>query len=200
MTFARSLIFGTAASLLMVAGASAADGAIPVVDPAIDYASNYFEGFYWGLYAGGAINLDNNLHAGVDYLGHYHDNRFNMGLVGGYNFLVTETILAGIEVQIGHSYNMSHQSGTEALALARVGAVVFEDFLVYAAGGAGYYLGTGVFALGGGVEWGLSDGLGIRFEMLGMGELGENQIPDHIEGIEGFSATKFAFSALWHLN
>ncbi len=201
MILARSLVFGTAAALLLAAGASAADGAIPVVDPAIDYASdNYFEGFYAGLYAGGAVNLANNLHAGQDYLGDWHDNRFNMGVVGGYNFLLTESILAGVEVQVGHSFNLSRQNGAEAIALARIGYTLFDNYLIYAVGGAGYYLGTGVFAFGGGAEWYLGDGLGLRYEMLAMGELGENNLPDAVQGVDGVSATKFAFSAVWHLN
>ena len=200
MTLARSLLLGSALAM-MITGASGKDLQVPVVDPAIDYASaSYFEGFYAGLYAGGAINNDNNLHVGADYLNLWHDNRFNLGVLAGYNFQLAECFLAGVELQAGSTFNMSRQSGFEGLALARVGYVLYDTFLVYAVGGVGHYSGTGVFAVGGGIEAGLGDGLGIRFELLGLGELGANQIPGHVPDIHGISATKFSFSALWHLN
>jgi outer membrane immunogenic protein len=167
--FVRSLSLGVAAAALLAGGAQAADLIIPTTPQPI-YES---AGFSWdGLYAG--VNLG----------GQFFDSavtgdtegRFLLGGAVGVNFMVADPILIGLELQGNYLFENDDaliDDSAQFLALARVGAVVTDSVLVYAAGGVGVEFNDvddeGIYALGGGVEFAATDSVSIRGEILGLG-------------------------------
>lgn len=126
----RSLTLGVAAVALMTAGAQAADLIIPTTpEPIYEPA-----GFSWdGLYAG--VNLGAQFSDGVD------DDTATQVLLGaavGVNFTVADPIILGAELQGNYLFeNDDFDDAGQFLALGRLGAVVTDQVLVYAAAGAG---------------------------------------------------------------
>jgi outer membrane immunogenic protein len=159
--FVRSLTLGVAAVALMASGAQAADLFIPTTPEPIIVTE---PGFNWeGLYAG------------VEGGGFFYDGD-TYGVVGGAvgaNFIAFDPILVGVEVQADYIWGNGADAGL-ILALARVGAVVTDQVVVYAAGGAGSIFGGGdsemVYALGGGVEFAVTQNVSLRGEVLGIGD------------------------------
>lgn len=167
--FVRSLTLGVAAAALLSSGAMAADLFIPTTPAPIYEAAGFsWDGLYAGIEAGGLFNSDNsftNLQTGV-----------TQGVIGGIvgaNFIVADPILIGLELQGDYVFGSDADAGL-FLALARVGAVVTDQVLIYAAGGVGVTTrsGTsdGVYALGGGVEFAVTENVSIRGEVLGLGD------------------------------
>ena len=170
--FVRSLSLGVAAVALLVSGAQAADLIIPTTPQPIYEAA----GFSWdGLYAG--VNV-----GGAFYDG--GDARVTLGGAVGVNFLVSDPILVGAEIRGDYYFeNDDFLSAGEFLALGRVGAVVTDEVLVYAAAGVGTRFGDGfdsfgVYALGGGVEVAVTDSVTVRGEVLGYGSFDDNNDDD----------------------
>ena len=166
--FVRSLSLGVAAATLLVGGAQAADLIIPTTPQPI-YES---AGFSWdGLYAG--VNLGGQFFDGGD------DDSVGQFLLGGavgVNFMVADPILLGAEIQGSYLFENDDEGIEDAgqfLALARLGAVVTDSVLVYAAAGAGVQFDdeddAGIYALGGGVEFAATDAVSVRAEILGLG-------------------------------
>jgi outer membrane immunogenic protein len=170
--FVRSLSLGVAAVALLSSGAMAADLIIPTTpQPIYESAGFSWDGLYAGVEAGGVFN-SNNVNGGV---GNLNANTTN-GLIGGVvgvNFTVADPIIVGIELQGDYVFGNGQDSGL-FLALARVGAVVTDQVLVYAAGGVGAIntngVSDGVYALGAGVEFAVTDKVSIRGEVLGLGD------------------------------
>lgn len=194
MTLVKSFLAGASIAALM-ATAALAEGWTPppqplTPDPVLMYAGDpgtVFEGFYTGLYMGGTGNSPNNF---FDDYGHgWHDNRFAIGGMAGYNFLVTEAVLIGLELQGGLNFNTSGDYGFEGYGIGRLGFLTAPDFMAYLAVGAGSLEGLGAFVLGGGVEWALWDTAGVRLEALGFGELGDNPSRHSTEGFTGIKLT-----------
>jgi len=164
--FVRSLSLGVAAAALLVGGAQAADLIIPTTPQPIYEAA----GFSWdGLYAG--VNLGGQF---AD-----DDSQFLLGGAVGVNFMVADPILVGLEVQGNYLFeNDDFDDAGQFLALARVGAVVTDSVLVYAAGGAGVQFNDNddesIYALGGGVEFAATDAISVRAEVLGLGTFDDN--------------------------
>lgn len=202
MTLVRGLLAGLALGTAL-ASPALAEGWAPqdtgyVPDPVLLYASapdTVFEGFYTGLYMGGTGNSPNNFF--TNYGNDWHDNRFAIGAIGGYNFMVTEAILIGLEIQGGLNFNTSGDHGFEAYGIGRLGFLTAPDFMAYLAVGAGTLENLGAFVLGGGIEWAVWDGAGVRFEALGFGELGEN--PSHLSR-EGFTGIKLNAGVTWYFD
>jgi len=166
--FVRSLSLGVAAAALMVSGAQAADLFIPTTPaPIYEPAGFDWEGLYVGVEAGG-------LFTGANPLNNLATNQ-TQGLIGGVvgvNFIPADPILVGIELQ--GDYVFGNNDAGLFLALARVGAVVTDQVLVYAAGGVGFTTRNnttdGIYALGGGVEFAVTDSVSVRGEVLGLGD------------------------------
>ena len=166
--FVRSLSLGVAAAALLAGGAQAADLIIPTTPVPIYEAAGFdWEGLYAGVNVGGVFSGFgvNNLESDT--------TQFSVGGAVGVNFIVADPILVGVEVQGDYVF----QSGDDAglfLALARVGAVVTDEVLIYAAGGVGVSsrssVSEGVYALGGGVEVAVTDAVSVRGEVLGLGD------------------------------
>jgi outer membrane immunogenic protein len=200
MKIARSLMLGVAAAGLMVSGAQAADLLLPAAPEVIyDDVAFSFEGFYIGI-QGGAFFTDG--YGGFDHTAGL------VGIVAGANFLVSDAILAGLEFQGdvffgGNDGDDSSFGAVDALILGRIGALVTDEVLVYAAGGVGIVGGTGFevgtsddtagfYALGGGVEVAVTDNLGVRGEVLY-----KHLFNDQDASGSGVQAT---LGLLWHLN
>ncbi len=135
------------------------------------YALSQFEGFYVGAY-GGAI-MDPTMNASA-------------GGIAGANFVVTDAILVGAEMQVGAKFapTMTY----DALMLGKVGYEINDTIMVYGAGGGGLVDGVGSYAFGGGAEAILIDQVGVRAEVLGTGAWGA--APD---------STRISAGLLWHL-
>ncbi|RYE07947.1 MAG: hypothetical protein EOP22_15535 [Hyphomicrobiales bacterium] len=159
----------------MSTAASAADLLINApIDPIYDSPLFNFEGLYVGATAGGALSTGS-LYG-------------TLGVVVGANFAVTDGIIAGVEFQ-GDSYWNGGLAGFDALALGRVGGFLNDNTMLYADLGAGFLGGTGVYALGGGAEMGLTGNLGLRGDMQVLGAWGG-----------GPNTAKATVGLVWHLN
>ncbi|WP_157959758.1 outer membrane protein [Devosia submarina] len=173
--FVRSLSLGVAAAALLVGGAQAADLIIPTTPQPI-YES---AGFSWdGLYAG--VNLGGQFGDDVDA-------QFLLGGAVGVNFMVADPILLGAEIQGNYLFeNDDFDDAGQFLALARLGAVVTDSVLVYAAAGAGVQFNddddASIYALGGGVEFAATDAVSVRAEILGLGTFDDGD--DFFEGAQ----------------
>ena len=170
--FVRSLSLGVAAVALLSSGAMAADLIIPTTpQPIYESAGFSWDGLYAGVEAGGVFN-SNNVNGGVGALNANTTNGLIGGVVG-VNFTVADPIIVGIELQGDYVFGNGQDSGL-FLALARVGAVVTDQVLIYAAGGVGAIntngVSDGVYALGAGVEFAVTDNVSVRGEVLGLGD------------------------------
>lgn len=186
--FVRSaVVLGLA--MVAVSGAQAADLIIPTapqpIIEAYDDAGFDWTGFYLGANAGGEFTGENT--NGV------------VGGVAGYNFEVTDGIVAGVEGRADYVFNGDFNAG-EYLALARVGVTPTDAVLIYAAAGAGYRDTSnngdsegGIYAVGAGAEVAVTDSVSVRGEVLGIGFLG-----DGLNGDNGLAAAKATVGAMFH--
>jgi outer membrane immunogenic protein len=170
--FVRSLSLGVAAAALLAGGAQAADLIIPTTpQPIYESAGFSWDGLYAGVNLGGRFYDDGVTGAGVAFDG---GSQFLLGGAVGVNFMVADPILLGLELQGNYIFeNDDFDDAGQFLALARVGAVVTDSVLVYAAGGVGVEFNDvddyGVYALGAGVEFAATDSVSVRGEILGIG-------------------------------
>jgi outer membrane immunogenic protein len=190
--FVRSLSLGVAAAALMVGGASAADLIIPTAPQPIYEAAGFdWEGLYAGVRLGGQF-------VGTDPAGYAAQvNNTTYGVVGaavGVNFIPVDPILVGVEVTGDYLWGNNVTSSSEFFANLRVGAVVTDAALVYAIGGVGVAntnnVSTGVYQLGGGVEFAVTDAVTVRGELVGQG--------DFNNGGDFFSAAKATVGVFYH--
>ncbi|MET3897081.1 outer membrane immunogenic protein [Devosia sp. UYZn731] len=169
--FVRSLSLGVAAVALLSSGAMAADLIIPTTpQPIYESAGFSWDGLYAGVEAGGVFADDV---AGVS------NSRGLVGAVVGVNFTVADPIVLGVELQGDYLFENDNVGDAGLfLALGHVGAVVTDQVLVYAAGGFGAITqngdSSGVYALGAGVDFAVTDNVSIRGEILGLGNFDDN--------------------------
>jgi len=191
--FVRSLSLGVAAAALMVGGAHAADLIIPTTPQPIYQAAGFdWEGMYAGVRVGGQFT-------GTNVPGFANQiNNTTYGVVGaavGVNFIPVDPILIGAEVTGDYLWGNNVTSSSEFFANLRVGAVVTDAALVYAIGGLGVSnannVSTGVFQLGGGVEFAVTDAVTVRGELVGQGNLNNN-------GGDFFKAAKATVGVFYH--
>jgi outer membrane immunogenic protein len=116
-----------------------------------------------------------------------------------------EPILAGVELQGNYEWNGDNDiSLGEFLVLGRLGAVVTDQVLVYAAAGVGYQFSDdvvfangddniGIFALGGGVEFAVTDAVSLRGEILGIGDFEDNGNDDFFNGARATVGVSYHF-------
>ena len=168
----RSLLLGASIAVVASVSAQAADLIIPTTpEPIYEAAGFSWDGLYAGIEAGGIFADD------VDTTG-------LVGGVVGVNFTVADPILVGLELQADYLFLDGDDAGL-ILALGRVGAVVTDSVLVYAAGGLGTTVGgddeDGVYALGAGVEVALTDSVSVRGEVLGLGAFDDDANDDFFD-------------------
>ena len=178
--FVRSLSLGVAAAALLVGGAQAADLIIPTTPQPIYEAAGFdWEGLYAGVNAGGVFTNANGLNnLATD------ESQFSVGGAVGVNFIAYDPILLGLEVQ--GDYVFGDNDAGIFLALARVGAVVTDQVVVYAAGGVGLTTRSdtteSIYALGGGVEVAVTDAVSVRGEVLGLGDFDDAGSDEFFDG------------------
>jgi outer membrane immunogenic protein len=165
--FVRSLTLGVAAAALLSSGAMAADLIIPTTpEPIYESAGFSWDGLYAGVEAGGLFSDGG---AGTS------DTQGLIGAVVGVNFTVADPIVLGVELQGDYVFesDVGDDDAGLFLALGHVGAVVTDQVLVYAAGGFGAVTANGdsngVYALGAGVDFAVTDNVSVRGEILGLG-------------------------------
>ena len=191
--FVRSLAIGVSAAALMVGGAQAADLIIPTTpQPIAPIAS----GFDWeGIYAGARVG--GQWVGSAQYGNAVVGERTNgvLGVAAGVNFLPMDPVLLGLEVTGDLLWNDNLTTG-EFFANLRAGAVVTDNALVYAIGGVGFQAregqdNEGIYQLGGGVEFAVTDAVTVRGEIVGQGAF------DQGDG-DFFRATKATVGAFYH--
>ena len=194
--FVRSLSLGVAAAALMVGGAQAADLIIPTTPQPIYEAAGFdWEGLYVGVRAGGqwvGTNDYGNIGAGA---------AITQGVVGaavGVNFIPVDPFLLGVEVTGDYVWGNNLATG-EFFANLRAGAVVTDSVLVYAIGGVGVQTGpnnagsAGLYQLGAGVEFAVTDAITVRGEVVGQGDFANTGAADNF-----FDAAKATVGVYYH--
>ena len=130
------------------------------------------EGAYVGAYGGGSFGTP---------------NAWALGGAAGVNFEVSPGFLAGLEVQGGADIS-SNSTTWEAMMLARGGAAITPDAMVYGQGGVGVIDGTTSWGLGVGAEAIVAPQIGVRGDVLGTGAMGS-----------GFDRAKVTAGVVWHI-
>ena len=145
-----------AASTVLVGAANGQDyGPYGYSGGALGTSYGYdWNGFYTGVYGGGVP---------------MGDQSWNAGIFTGVNVSM-ESAVFGVEAQLGGDLN--DEWGLDALVLGK-GGVNFGQALAYGTGGLGLVSSDWGYALGGGVEYGLTDFMTVRGEALGTGAWGE---------------------------
>ena len=189
--FVRSLSLGVAAAALMVGGAQAADLIIPTAPQPIYEAAGFnWEGLYAGVRAGGQFT-GTNAYAANTVSSTY-------GVVGGavgVNFIPMDPLLLGVEVTGDYTWTNA-TSSSEFFANLRAGAVVTDAALVYAIGGVGVSntagASEGVYQIGGGVEFAVTDAITVRGEIVGQGDFSS------VGADSFFESTKATVGVFYH--
>jgi len=130
------------------------------------------EGAYVGGYGGGSFGTTND---------------WALGGTAGVNFEVSPGFLAGLEVQGGANIN-SASTTWEAMMLARGGAAITPDAMVYGQAGIGVIDGTSSWGVGVGAEAIVAPQIGVRGDVLGTGATGS-----------GLDRTKVTGGVVWHM-
>lgn len=185
----RPLAIGVVAAALMAGPAAASDFFVPSTpQPFLPFSGFGWEGLYVGVQAGALFNGDTPV--GTQPAGTVQGT---IGGVVGVNFIPVDPILVGLEVQGDYVWGSNFDAGLFLLN-ARLGAVVTNEIVVYATGGLGTVIqagaASGVYALGGGVEYALTDSVSLRGEVLGLG--------DFNAGTPFFQSTRATLGAFYH--
>ena len=201
-------MLGAVALGIMGSAAQAADLILPpaILDPIYESPMFDFEGLYIGVQGGAFFPLANGQTTAEFGSGTINHTAGLIGLVAGVNFMATDMFLVGVEIQGnvlfgGQSPVVSGGYAAEGLILGKLGVVLTDNVLIYAAGGFGVMGGPDFgptsgtyYAVGGGLEFGVTDSLGIRGEVL-YKHLINN--PAAAPSDAGMSAT---IGLLYHLN
>jgi hypothetical protein len=153
------LISAVVAASLFVGNAFAADLAVVDEPVAVPAAGFDWEGGFIGVFAGGTELV----HSGNTY--------GQVGVRAGYNFLLSESILAGIE---GDAVYLDGTNGVfkQALVSARLGFLATDSLWLYGRGGVGleynsYGDSTSVYGVGIGAELAVTDQLSLTADING---------------------------------
>jgi len=192
MKFPRYL--GIAALLaLSCSGAYAADAPAfdnPDVAPNLTPPS-YFDGLYAGVMTGISSARHNNFFTAGQPL------RSQAAAVAGWNYMLTPSILAGVEVQAAVDTDFLDASDFDVMGYGRLGFLADDRFMVYLIGGAGYFADAPAWEAGMGAEWMASNKLSLRLEGLGIGQLGN--VPNG-QNVPGVSAVRLTSGVMWHFD
>lgn len=178
----KSNIAILAAAAVLSTGVASVSLAQEWTDPYALASSSNFEGLYLGVTGGAMLNSNSAYLAGAD------GSAPQVGAVAGVNFYLTESVVVGAEVQGSVSIGASGTTG-DAFALGRVGYSSNDDMMIYGVAGPGVANGTSVYGVGVGTELSLTNELGVRGEILGVGTYGSG--PDAIKANAGL---------IWHID
>jgi opacity protein-like surface antigen len=195
--FVRSLAIGVSAAALMVGGAQAADLIIPTTpQPIMESYGFDWEGLYFGARVGGQfigtteygrVGAGPATTAGV------------IGAAAGVNFIPMDPLLLGVEVTADYTWGLTGPvtDTGEFFANVRAGAVITDNAMVYALGGVGAATAAGttegLYQLGGGVEFAVTDAITVRGEVVGQGDFSTTGGTDNF-----FEATKATVGVFYH--
>ena len=169
----RLIACAALASVATVSAASAADLYIPSEPmPIIESMGFDWEGLYAGAELGGYFEEDSGSQV------------FVSGTVG-YNFLVADPILLGLELE-GTYYFENEDDGLleagELMVNGRVGFLATESVLLYALGGVGAVWFEDSdndftqYALGVGIEAAVTESISLRGEVKGLGDFEDDDM------------------------
>lgn len=174
MKLAHTILAGAALAVAFASSAEAADLLQGPADPIYSSPLFNFEGLYVGVTGGVAANGT------------------LMGTVGGVvgaNFAITDGIIGGVEFQGDAYWGGGGFTSYDALALGRIGGFVSDNTMIYGELGGGVTDSTMVYAFGAGIEMGVTDQLGVRGELQGLGAFGSAP-----------STGKATVGLIWHMN
>lgn len=201
--FVRSLTLGVAAAALISSGAMAADLIIPTAPQPIYEAAGFsWDGMYAGIQGGGLFGRKD-----------VNGNTPGFGVIGahvGYNFIVADPILLGVEGTAEYVWGRNNgvdQNAGNFFINARVGAVVTDSVLVYALAGTGLETvdgrrnaagaaidnAQGVYQLGAGVEFAVTDAVTVRGQLVGYGYYNDNLRKDFFDGAKATVGVSYHF-------
>jgi outer membrane immunogenic protein len=175
----RSIVLAGAAVLAAGTAAQAADLIIPTTPVAIYESAGFsWEGLYAGVRGGFASYGDN----GAAQVGFGQ-----IGGVVGVNFMPADPILLGLEIS-GDYYWNNATSGSTFFANVKAGAVVTDSALIYAIAGVGVDnsagVSTGMYQVGGGIEFAVTDAVTVRGEVVGQGDFTAGAGDNFLEGAQ----------------
>lgn len=180
-----SLLISTALAASLFAGQAFAADLVVADEPAAAATASIFdwEGGYIGAFAGGT--------------GFVHsDNTYGqVGVRAGYNFLLSESILAGIEADAVY-LNGTNGVFKQALASARLGFLATDSLWLYGRGGVGFEYNsygdsTAVYGVGIGAELAVTDSISLTADVYG-GNYFEGD-GDFIESVSATIGLNFHF-------
>lgn len=167
------LALAGAFGLALTTAAAATDLFVDVAQP-----TPIAEQFDWeGLY----IGFDKDLWIG---------EAFGFHGVAGYNFVLSDRFVAGIEGRAGMALDPpSSFSAFDGTVGVRLGALLSDRVLIYKRADIGIVDDDAYYALGGGLELAIGDSTSLRGEVEGIGQLGSP-----------ISVVAVSAAMLWHLN
>ena len=198
--FVRSLVLGVSALALSVGAAQAADLIIPTTpQPIIATASGFdWEGMYAGVRVGGQFFDGATTFGGIPAT----TGDVTRGVIGaavGVNFIPMDPVLVGVEVTGDYVWGDGAVDTGEFFANLRAGAVITDNAMIYALAGVGIQTGDGVgsdnglYQLGAGVEFAVTDAITVRGEVVGQGDFNETGANDRF-----FEAAKATVGVFYH--
>lgn len=113
-----------------------------------------WDGFYAGVYGGGVP---------------MGTQSWNAGIFTGVNVSIDSAVF-GVEAQLGA--DIAKSTSIDALVLGK-GGMSLGNALVYATAGTGLVSGDFGYAFGGGADYGITDYMSVRGEVLGTGAWGD---------------------------
>src|SRR5690606_36453890 len=144
-----------------------------------------------GQFVGAATYADGNVDPSTTY-----------GVIGaavGVNFIPVDPVLLGVEVTADYLWNSSAgvTDSSEFFANLRAGAIVTDNALIYALAGVGFNNpdvggSEGVYQIGGGVEFAVTDAITVRGEIVGQGDFAGGA------GDEFFETAKATVGVFYH--
>jgi len=162
-----------AIGLGLTTAAAATDLYTDVVQPTPIAEQFDWEGFY--------IGLDKGLWIG---------EAFGFHGVAGYNFVLSDRIVAGVEGRAGIVMDPpSSFTAFDGTVGVRLGVLLGDNVLVYKRADIGIVDDDPYYALGGGLELALGDSTSLRGEVEGIGQIGSP-----------ISVVVVSAAMLWHLN
>ena len=129
---------------------------------------------------------------------HRREDRDLVGAAVGVNFIPVDPFLLSVEVTGDYVWGNNLATG-EFFANLRAGAVVTDSVLVYAIGGVGVQTGpnnagsAGLYQLGAGVEFAVTDAITVRGEVVGQGDFANTGAADNF-----FDAAKATVGVYYH--
>lgn len=172
MTITKTILIAGLASLALTAGAWAAE---PYSMPT--GAGTMADGFDWeGVYFG------------VEKGYYFATGEFNPNAVIGYNFMLSDNVVGGVEGSAGVNV---FGSGTflNVQGRGRIGVLAGPDSMLYGAAGIGSIGSTALWSAAGGVEWATGSNMSVRGEAK------------YVHAFSSPMASAGAFVSLfWHAN